>query len=249
MERLGSDIRLKAMTANNDFTERYSRQTMLPGFGEEGQQKLLASSVLIIGAGGLGAPVATYLTGAGVGHIGIADPDTVSLSNLQRQTLYSEQDVGKPKTECAIKRLEAMSSVPSFTAHPQGITPQNAQEIIRRYDLVIDCTDNFPTRYLIDDSCAKCGKPWVHGAIGEFHGQVSVFNHRQHRRYTDLYPDRDTLCNLPRRTTGVIGAVPGVIGSILASEAIKIITGIGESLEGHLFTIDLLTMQTVILDF
>lgn len=237
------------METIKDFTERYSRQTMLPGFGDEGQRKLLDASVLIIGAGGLGAPAATYLTGAGVGHIGIADPDTVSLSNLQRQTLYSESQVGEPKTTCAIRRLSALSGVPRFTPHPEGITPDNAIGLVSRYDLILDCTDNFSTRYLIDDACHQCGKPWVHGAIGEFHGQVTVFNYRKGRRYTELYPDKEALCSLPRKTMGVIGAVPGVIGSIQASEAIKIITGIGEPLEGRIFTIDMLSMNTAIIDF
>ena len=232
-----------------NLTERYSRQTMLPEFGMEGQRKLFDASVLVIGAGGLGAPVTTYLTGAGAGHIGIADADTVSISNLQRQTLYGENDVGRYKTDCAINRLSAMSAATHFTAHPEGITPENAREIIDRYDLVVDCTDNFPTRFLIDEACAFCGKPWVHGAIGEFHGQVTVFNHTKGKRYTDLYPDKDSLCALPRHISGVIGAVPGVIGSLKAAEAIKIITGIGEPLEGRLFTIDILNMHTAIIEF
>lgn len=222
---------------------------MLPGFGEEGQRKLAGSSILIVGAGGLGSAVAIYLTGAGVGHIGIADPDTVSISNLQRQVLYSEDETGLPKTECARRRLSALSPATRFTLYPEGITPENASAIIREYDLVVDCTDNFPARFLIDDSCAEHGKPWVHGAIGEFHGQMTVFNHLKRRRYSDLYPDREALCAMPRRISGVIGPVPGTIGAMQASEAIKIITGIGEPPEGKLFTIDLLTLQTASIDF
>lgn len=228
---------------------RYSRQTMLPQIGPEGQQRLARSSALIIGLGGLGAPVATYLAGAGVGHIGLCDPDTVSLSNLQRQTLYTEAQVGQPKTRCAMQRLSAINSSLRYTLHPEGLTPSNAAALIGAYDLVIDCTDNFATRYLIDDVCARLGKPWVHGSIGEFHGQVTVFNHTLGRRYTDLYPDRDALCSLPRVTAGVLGAVPGAIGAIQASEAIKILAGFGTPLESALFIIDFLTLETTTLKF
>lgn len=232
-----------------DISERYSRQIMLPEIGESGQRKLREASVLIVGAGGLGAPVATYLTGAGIGRIGIADPDTVSLSNLQRQTLYSEEQVGRRKTECAVERLGALSSATQFTVHDDGLTPGNASSLVRKYDLVVDCTDNFPTRYLIDDACWLEGKPWVHGAIGEFQGQMTVFNHRLHRRYTDLYPNRGELCAMARRVTGVIGALPGVVGALQAGEAIKLITGAGEVTEGKLFTIDLLNLQTALIEF
>lgn len=228
---------------------RYSRQTMLPQIGPEGQQRLARSSALIIGLGGLGAPVATYLAGAGVGHIGLCDPDTVSLSNLQRQTLYTEAQVGQPKTGCAMQHLSAINSSLRYTLHPEGLTPSNAATLIGAYDLVIDCTDNFATRYLIDDVCARLGKPWVHGSIGEFHGQVTVFNHTLGRRYTDLYPDRDALCSLPRVTAGVLGAVPAAIGAIQASEAIKILAGFGTPLEGALFIIDFLTLETTTLKF
>ena len=228
---------------------RYSRQTMLAEIGEEGQNRLRNSSVLIVGLGGLGAPAATYLTGAGVGCIGLADNDVVSLSNLQRQTLYTETQIGRPKTECARERLSAMSSEVTFELHPEGITPANAREIFSRYDLVVDCCDNFATRYLIDDTCALLGKPWVHGTIGEFHGQVSVFNHTEGRRYSELYPDRDALCALPRVTSGVIGAVPGVIGAIQANEALKILACFGTPCESHLFTIYLLTLSTSLIKF
>ena len=228
---------------------RYSRQTMLPQIGPEGQQRLTRSSALIIGLGGLGAPVATYLAGAGVGHIGLCDPDTVSLSNLQRQTLYTGAQVGQPKTRCAMQRLSAINSSLRYTLHPEGLTPSNATALIGAYDLVIDCTDNFATRYLIDDICAQLGKPWVHGSIGEFHGQATVFNHTLRRRYAELYPDREALCSLPRVTAGVLGAVPGVIGAIQASEAIKILAGFGTPLEGALFIIDFLTLETTTLKF
>ncbi len=230
-------------------SERYSRQIMLDGIGESGQQKLREASVLVVGAGGLGAPVTTYLTGAGIGHIGIADPDTVSLSNLQRQTLYREDQVGKRKTECAVERLSSLSSDTRFTIHNEGLTPLNARGLVSGYDLIIDCTDNFATRYLIDETCWAEGKPWVHGAIAEFRGMLSVFNHMKRRRYTDLFPNREEMCGQPPKVTGVIGALPGAVGALQAAEAIKLITGAGEVTEGKLFTIDLLTLHTALIEF
>lgn len=228
---------------------RYSRQTMLGEIGEEGQRRLLSSSVLIVGLGGLGAAVATYLTGAGVGRIGLCDPDIVSLSNLQRQVLYTESQLGLPKVEEAAKRLQSQSSVTRFDLYPDGLTEENGQVIASGYDLLVDCTDNFATRYLIDDICHRLGKPWVYGSIGEFRGQVAVMNHHRQRRYTDLYPDREELCALPRKTAGVIGAVPGVIGAIEASEALKLLAGFGEPLDGRLFSIDLLTLTSSTIEF
>lgn len=228
---------------------RYSRQTMLPGIGEEGQRKLLASSVLIVGLGGLGAAVATYLTGAGVGRIGLCDSDRVSLSNLQRQVLYTESQVGSLKVEEASRRLQSQSAHTRFDLYPDGLTEENGETLASGYDLVTDCTDNFATRYLIDDICARLGKPWVYGSIGEFRGQLAVMNYHSGRRYSDLYPDREALCSLPRRVAGVIGAVPGVIGALEASEAIKLLTGVGQPLDGRLFAIDLLTLSTSIIEF
>lgn len=230
-----------------DLSDRYSRQTML--IGEEGQLRLSQASVLIVGLGGLGAPVATYLAGAGTGHLGLADPDTVSLSNLHRQTLYSETQTGMPKTEAAAERLRAIYAGIRLSLYPEGLTPLNARRTVGLYDLVIDCTDNFAARYLIEDAAVAGGKPWVYGAIGEYSGQVSVFNHLKGRRYSELYPDREELCALPRTTSGVLGPLPGVIGAMQASEAIKIITGIGETAEGKLLSIDLLTLRTETITF
>lgn len=154
--------------------ERYARQTMLPEIGEQGQRRLSEASVLIVGIGGLGSAAALYLTGAGVGRIGLADADTVSKSNLQRQVLYTERQIGMPKSAAARERLAALSSHTAFECRPEGITPENARPILDGYDLILDCCDNFPTRYLLDDLCAACRKPWVHGSIGEFYGQVTV---------------------------------------------------------------------------
>ena len=228
---------------------RYARQMLLPEIGPEGQQRLLRSAVLLVGLGGLGSAVAPALAAAGVGRIGLADPDTVGESNLQRQTLYTERQIGQPKCEAARERLAALSSHTLYDLHAEGITPENARRIIAGYDLVIDCCDNFPTRYLLDDVCVACGKPWVHGAIGAFGGMVTVFNHRRAKRYAELYPDREALCAREQTVQGVVGTVPAVVGALEASEALKILARFGEVLDGRLFTIDLKTMQTELTDF
>ena len=222
---------------------------LLPEIGPEGQQRLLRSAVLLVGLGGLGSAVAPALAAAGVGRIGLADPDTVGESNLQRQTLYTERQIGQPKCEAARERLAALSSHTLYDLHAEGITPENARRIIAGYDLVIDCCDNFPTRYLLDDVCVACGKPWVHGAIGAFGGMVTVFNHRRAKRYAELYPDREALCAREQTVQGVVGTVPAVVGALEASEALKILARFGEMLDGRLFTIDLKTMQTELTDF
>ena len=187
--------------------ERYARQTMLPEIGEQGQRRLSEASVLIVGIGGLGSAAALYLTGAGVGRIGLADADMVSKSNLQRQVLYTERQIGMPKSAAARERLAALSSHTAFECRPEGITPENARPILDGYDLILDCCDNFPTRYLLDDLCAACRKPWVHGSIGEFYGQVTVFNGRHfapvpgsRRAYSAQCRASSERCKLPRRS-------------------------------------------------
>lgn len=229
--------------------ERYSRQTMLPEIGQEGQERLRHSSVLIVGLGGLGCPVALYLTGAGTGRIGLCDSDVVSLSNLQRQTLYTEAQTGMPKTEAARERLTALSSTTRFDLHPYGLTAENAAEIIRGYDLVVDCCDNFATRYLIEDTCRVAGRPWVYGSISEFSGQVSTFVPGGRATYSDLYPDREDLAALAPARGGVIGPVPGVVGALEAAEALKVLVGFGDILDGRLLTINLNNLQFNILNF
>lgn len=222
---------------------RYARQMILPEIGEEGQKRLNAASVLIVGLGGLGSPASLYLTGAGIGRIGLCDPDVVSLSNLQRQVLYTEERIALPKTDAALERLSGLSSQTVFDLHPCGLMDENAASIIRGYDMVVDCTDNFSTRYLIDDVCAELGKPWVYGAIGAFNGQVAFMNGSHGLRYSDIYPDRESLCAQPRTMAGVLGTVPGVTGALQASEVIKAVAGFGELLDGVLLNIDFLTMQ------
>lgn len=223
--------------------DRYARQTMLAELGPAGQQRLRRSAALIVGLGGLGSPVALYLTGAGVGRIGLCDADTVSASNLQRQTLYDETQTGMPKTAAAASRLAALNSEVKFDQWPQGLTPDNARHIIAGYDIVIDCCDNFATRFLIADTCAALEKPWVYGSIGAFHGQVTTFMPRQATGYADLYPDRQALCAIEPSHAGVLGAVPGVVGAIQAAEALKLLAQFGTTLAGRLLTINLSTMQ------
>ena len=202
---------------------RYDRQMILPEIGEEGQRKLKQAKVLIVGVGGLGSPIALYLAGAGVGCIGLVDDDVVSISNLQRQVLYSEKELGKPKAICAAERLSALNSETTSQPYPTRLTEENAQEIISQYDIVVDGCDNFPTRYLINDICAKTGKVYVYG---------------------DLYPDEEEMKRMPPPPKGVMGITPAVTGSIEATEVLKIICGFGEVLSGKLWTIDLRTLQS-----
>ena len=226
---------------------RYSRQTMLPQFGEEGQRKLSAAKVLLVGVGGLASPVAFYLAGAGVGHIGLIDPDKVAVSNLQRQVLYKESETGQLKVECAKKRLLELNSGLEIDCYPYWFDKENSDKIVSQYDLIIDGCDNFATRYLIDDLSFKYKIPYIHGSIGEFKGQVSVFNYKNSRRYRDLYPHDGNMPMDESTPKGVLGPVPGVIGSLQAIEAIKIITGIGTPLINRLLTVDLLTMEILML--
>ena len=215
----------------SDQKERYNRHIILNEIGEQGQEKLLKAKVLVVGAGGLGAPVLQYLTAAGVGNIGIVDDDKISLSNLQRQVLYRNNEIGELKVERANETLTALNPDVRFKLLPVKLTIENAEEIISAYDLVIGATDNFESRNCIDAVTKKQGKAFVHGSIGEFEGQVSVFNHNGGPSYVDLFPDLPEVSELP---VGVIGVLPGVIGTLQAVEAIKIILGIGSVLSGKL---------------
>lgn len=224
-------------------TERYNRQIILPEIGKEGQVRLRTARVLIIGVGGLGSPVALYLAGAGVGTIGLVDGDRVSKSNLQRQVLYAEAEVGLPKALQAQKRLQALNRDITVNAYPEYLTPDNATDLIGQYDIVADGCDNFATRYLIDDTCASLHKTYVYGAIRAFEGQVSVFHYKGGKRYRDLYPQEETL-TMPPPPKGVMGVTPGVVGCTEANEIIKLICGYGDILQGKLWQIDLKTMAT-----
>jgi adenylyltransferase/sulfurtransferase len=219
--------------------ERYRRQLSLPEIGPEGQQRLAEGKVLLTGVGGLGSSAALYLAGAGVGTLGLADGDVVEEVNLHRQVLYTTDDVGKVKVDCASERLLALNPEIDVVKHPEHLTRDNATEIVRQYDVVIDTCDNFPTRYLINDVCFFEGKPYVHGSVYGFEGQVTVFVPGKGPCYRCLYPEppqSDTAAAPP----GILGMVPGVIGTIEAAESLKLLLDIGTNLVGSVLIIDLL---------
>lgn len=219
--------------------ERYSRQTILKDFGPEAQQKLAKAKVLVVGAGGLGIPVMTYLNAMGVGTLGIVDLDRVALSNLHRQVLYAESDIGKSKVAVALSKLKAQNSNTDLRGHEMFLDRDNALETIRSYDLVVDASDNFPTRYLINDACVILSKPFIYGALHGFEGQVSVFNYKGGPSYRCLYPKMPKASEVPNCDQhGVLGILPGIVGNLQALEAIKVITGIGEVLSGTLLLFD-----------
>ena len=235
---------------SKDELERYSRHLIIPEFNIEGQRKLKAAKVLVVGTGGLGSPLLLYLTAAGVGNIGILDFDVVDDSNLQRQVLFTVDDVGKPKAEAAKARLQKLNPHVNFTVHNEMLTSHNALEIVKDYDVVADGTDNFPTRYLVNDACVILHKTNVYGSIFRFEGQVSVFNHKDKEgnrgpHYRDLFPTPPPPGLVPSCAEGgVIGVLPGIIGSLQANEVLKVITGVGDPLSGRLFLFDALTFET-----
>jgi molybdopterin/thiamine biosynthesis adenylyltransferase/rhodanese-related sulfurtransferase len=239
MERLGqSDMK------------RYDRQIILPEIGIAGQHKLLAATVLVIGAGGLGCPLLLYLAGAGAGHIGIIDHDVVDESNLHRQVLYNMADIGKQKADVAAAKLRLFNPDVQFRAYPFRLTAENAAELIGQYDLVIDGSDNFPTRYLVNDICVALNKPLVFGSIFQFEGQVSVFNFKGGADYRAVYPEPPLPGEVPNcGESGVIGTLPGIIGSLMAGEAIKVICGFGEVLSGKLLVFNALNNETSLFRF
>lgn len=229
--------------------KRYNRHIILDKVGMEGQEKLRNASVLVIGAGGLGCPILLYLTAAGVGRIGIIDDDVVDVSNLQRQVLFDTNDVGQSKAATAAQKLQLQNPHITFQTWQERLTSQNALVLFEQFDLIIDGTDNFPTRYLINDACVLTGKPFVFGSIFKFEGQVSVFNHKEGPTYRCIFPSPPGAGEVPNcAQIGVIGVLPGLIGTIQASEAIKIITGIGEPLSGKLLLLDTLSMHQTILN-
>ena len=221
--------------------ERYARHLVLREIGGPGQQKLKAARVLVVGAGGLGAPAALYLAAAGVGTIGLIDADTVSLSNLQRQVLFSTADAGRPKVEAAADHLAALNPHLAVETHPVWLGEANARAVISGYDLVLDGTDDFATRFAVSDACLAEGKTLVSGALGRWTGQVGVFQGQPCYRclVPEIPPDAET-CAL----VGVVGALAGVIGSMMALEAVKVITGAGQPLIGRLLIYDALAAET-----
>ncbi|NIJ53082.1 HesA/MoeB/ThiF family protein [Dyadobacter arcticus] len=227
--------------------KRYSRQILLPELGIRGQEMLKLAKVLVIGAGGLGCPVLQYLAAAGVGTLGIVDDDVVDMTNLHRQILYSAADVGKNKALTAAEKISVLNPFVTTATYPVRLSDSNAEEIINGYDFVIDGSDNFPTRYLINDFCVKLGKSFVFGSILRFEGQVSVFNYKNGPTYRCLFPDISDEDNCAE--AGVIGILPGLIGSYMANEAIKLICDIGEPLSGKLLVINSLTNSSSIFQF
>ena len=230
---------------NNDEIRRYSRHLILPEVGLAGQKKIKAASVLCIGAGGLGSPIAMYLAAAGIGKIGIVDFDTVDDSNLQRQILHTDADVGRPKTESARETLHGINPNVEVVLHNTRITSENALDLIRPYDIVVDGTDNFPTRYLTNDACVLLKKPNVYGSISRFEGQASVFApHLGGPCYRCLYPEPPPPGTVPSCAEGgVLGVLPGIIGCIQATEILKLVIGIGNSLIGRLLLFNALDMK------
>lgn len=223
---------------------RYSRHIILPEMGLAGQLKLKQSKVIIIGAGGLGVPVLLYLAAAGVGRLGIVDYDDIEYSNLQRQVIYKTQEVGKSKAEKARDFIQDQNPQVKVQVYKEWINSGNALAILEGYDLIIDGTDNFPTRYLLNDAAVLMGIPYIYGSIYRFEGQVSVFNYKEGPNYRDLFPDPPSPELVPNCSEGgVLGVLPGIVGSIQALEAIKVVTGIGDVLSGKLLTIDTLSNQ------
>ncbi len=223
---------------------RYSRHLTLPEVGPEGQKRLKASSALVVGAGGLGAPVSLYLAAAGVGRIGLVDFDVVENSNLQRQVLFGIQDLGRSKVDVARERLAGINPHIVVETWNTRLTPDNAMDMIAGYDLVVDGTDNFPTRYLVNDACVLQGKPNAYGSIFRFEGQASLFATADGPCYRCLFPEPPTPGSVPNCAEGgVLGVLPGIIGSIQATEALKFMLGKGESLKGRLLLFNALEMR------
>ncbi|MEO0332084.1 MAG: molybdopterin-synthase adenylyltransferase MoeB, partial [Bacteroidota bacterium] len=241
------------ITFSKEELERYSRHLIIPDFNIEGQRKLKAAKVLVVGTGGLGAPLLSYLVAAGVGNIGIVDFDIVDESNLQRQILFTVDDVGRSKVEAAAERLRRQNPFVNIKTYNTVLTSQNALDIIKDYDVVADGTDNFPTRYLVNDACVLLNKVNVYASIFRFEGQASVFNYADKDgnigpNYRDLFPTPPPPDLVPSCAEGgVLGVLPGILGSLQANEVIKVITEIGDKLSGRLFLFDAITFETRIL--
>ena len=236
------DDRLLPLTAAE--TARYARHLALPQVGEVGQRRIRAARVLVVGLGGLGSPVALYLAAAGIGTLGLADADVVDESNLQRQVVHATADAGRPKVDSAADRLAALNPRVRAVRHPQGLTRDNARTIVDGYDVVIDATDTFDARYLVNDVCVELGTPWVHGAVGQLHGQVSVL-----AAVSDAGPGPCYRCLHPEPPSpdpggdpGILGPLPGIVGAVQAAETLKLVVG-GPTLVGRVLMVDAWTMR------
>mgnify|MGYP000246106026 CR=1 FL=1 len=235
---------------NKSESIRYDRHLRLDEIGLEGQLKLKASSILVIGAGGLGCPALQYLAAAGIGKLGIVDGDSISLSNLQRQILFQTEDIGKPKAEIAAKRIGAINPELEIVIYKEFLHQDNALNIVEEWDIVLDCADNFASRYLVNDTCIILDKPWVFAAIYKFEGQLSVFNWKGAPSYRCLFPEAPSAGESPSCSEiGVMGVLPGIMGVWQASEAIKMICGIGQVATGKFLQMDLLNNQFVSFGF
>ncbi len=229
---------------------KYQRQINLESFGLDNQLKLAGSQVLIVGLGGLGVPVAQYLNAMGVGALGLMDNDTIALHNLHRQVLYTEAEVGQSKVQVAAAKLRKQNPQTSITIIPEYLAKDNALEIIQDYDVIVDASDNFATRYLVNDACVILNKPFVYGALHDFEGQVSVFNHNDGPTYRCLFPKMPRMEEIPNcDENGVLGVIPGIVGSLQALEVVKILTGVGEVLSGKLLIYNGLSQENRLVQF
>jgi adenylyltransferase/sulfurtransferase len=237
-------IQEQEVKLSKEEIQRYSRHLIMPEVGMEGQLKLKRARVLTIGTGGLGAPLGLYLAAAGVGHLGLVDFDVVDSSNLQRQVTFTTADVGKPKSEAAKARLSALNPAIEIVSYETRLTSDNALDLFRDYDIIVDGTDNFPTRFLVNDACILLGKPNVYGSIFRFEGQATVFGYPDGPCYRCLYPEPPPPGLVPSCAEGgVLGVLPGIVGSIQAMETIKLILGAGDPLVGRLLLFDALAMR------
>ena len=231
---------------NKDELERYHRQIILPDFGEATQLKLKQARILVIGAGGLASPILKYLCSSGIGCIGLMDGDIVEKSNLQRQIMFDEKDVAQYKVDVSARKLKEQNPDIRVDQFNFRLTSDNALELFEKYDLIIDACDNFETRYIICTAAQKAKKPWVYASVFEYSGQVSVFNHKSQTQYSDLYPEAPEQVPLSDgKSIAVLPPVPGLIGMLQATEAIKIITGIGETLDGELLLYNALDISSI----
>lgn len=229
---------------------RYDRQTRLEGFGIKGQELLGNARILVVGAGGLGVPICTYLNAMGVGTLGIVDGDTIDQTNLHRQPAYGPEDVGKPKVSVLAQVLKKQNPASLIRTHREFLGPANALELLEPYDLVVDATDRIPTRYLLDDACVIQKIPWVYGALHGFEGQVSVFNYREGPTYRCLFPRIPKQGEIPDcNQLGTLGILPGIVGSLQALEAVKVVCGLGTVLSGKLLLYNALDQQTQLINF
>src|SRR6476659_8776237 len=235
---------LQEVKLSKEEVQRYSRHLIMPEVGMEGQLKLKRARVLTIGTGGLGAPLGLYLAAAGVGRLGLVDFDVVDNSNLQRQVTFTTADVGKPKSEAAKARLSALNPSIEIVSYETRLTSDNALELFRDYDIIVDGTDNFPTRFLVNDACVLLGKPNVYGSIFQFEGQASVFWAEHGPCYRCLYPEPPPPGLVPSCAEGgVLGVLPGIVGALQAAETLKLIVGAGDPMIGRLLRYDALQMR------